>query len=108
MATGAAQWQVSTAGGVHPAWRADGRELYYLDPSGAMTSVPISVRGTAIIAGAPVRLFPTRVVGGSTQESPLGRQYDVGPDGRFLINTIVEGEPPPITLLMNWRPAPPR
>ena len=24
------QWQVSTAGGVYPAWRSDGKELYYL------------------------------------------------------------------------------
>jgi hypothetical protein len=32
------------------------------------------------------------------------RQYDVTRDGRFLINTVVDETPPPITLLMNWRP----
>ena len=102
-----AQWQVSTAGGVHPTWRADGRELYYIDPTGAMIAVPISVSGSTLTPGAPERLFPTRVYGGGTQESPLGRQYDVAPDGRFLVNSVVKGEVPPITLLMHWRPEQP-
>jgi Tol biopolymer transport system component len=30
------QWQVSTAGGIHPAWRRDGKELYYLAQDGQM------------------------------------------------------------------------
>ena len=29
------QWQVSTAGGIMPVWRPDGKELYYLNPAGA-------------------------------------------------------------------------
>ena len=28
------QWQVSTAGGIFPLWRADGKELYYIGPEG--------------------------------------------------------------------------
>jgi hypothetical protein len=32
------------------------------------------------------------------------RQYDVARDGRFLINTVVDEAPPPITLWMKWRP----
>jgi Tol biopolymer transport system component len=28
------QWQVSTGGGIMPAWRPDGKELYYLNPEG--------------------------------------------------------------------------
>jgi len=37
-AAGAAggQWQVTTAGGIIPLWRPDGKELYYLNPAGAM------------------------------------------------------------------------
>ncbi len=97
------QWQVSTTGGVHPVWRADGKELYYIDPSGTMIAAPITVTGTTLTPGAPVRLFPTRVLGGARQESPLGRQYDVAPDGRFLINTVAAGDTPPIRLLMHWR-----
>jgi hypothetical protein len=36
---------------------------------------------------------------------PLGPQYDVTRDGRFLINTIVdEATAAPITLIQNWAP----
>jgi hypothetical protein len=31
-----------------------------------------------------------------------GRQYDVAPDGRFLINTVLCGATAPIPLLMHW------
>ena len=33
-----------------------------------------------------------------------GRQYDVTPDGRFLINTVLDSAAAPIALLMNWQP----
>ena len=49
-------------------------------------------------------LFPTRIVGGATQSSPLGRQYDIAPDGRFLINTVLDAPATPITLIQNWNP----
>ena len=65
-AAGAAggQWQVSTAGGIYPVWRPDGKELYYLNPAGAMMAAPITVAGSTLEPGAPVVLFPTRIVGG--------------------------------------------
>jgi hypothetical protein len=34
----------------------------------------------------------------------LRRQYDVAPDGRFLINTALDSAATPITLLQNWHP----
>ena len=104
-AAGAAegQRQVSTAGGVYPVWRPDGRELYYLDPESAMMAVPITVTGATLGLGAPVVLFPTRILGGGV-DSGLGPQYDVAPDGRFLINTVLDSAAAPITLLMNWNP----
>ena len=37
------QWQVSTAGGIHPSWWPDGQELYYLNPAGAMMAAPITL-----------------------------------------------------------------
>jgi hypothetical protein len=96
-------WQVSTAGGILPAWRPDGTELYFLDPSGALMAAPIAVTGTGIELGAPVTLFPTRIYGGG-EDSTGGRQYDVAPDGRFLINTVVNAAASPITLIQNWNP----
>ena len=51
-------------------------------------------------------LFPTRIYGGGANVAQ-GRSYDVAPDGRFLINTVLDVDSAPITLLMNWRPPTP-
>lgn len=100
------QWQVSTAGGIHPVWHPDGRELYYIDPGGALVAAPITVRGATIESGTPLVLFATHILGGGI-DAGQGRQYDVASDGRFLINTVIEGVDQPITLLQHWRPARP-
>ena len=97
------QFQVSTAGGTFPAWRPDGKELYYLNPAGEMMAAPIAVTGSTLEPGAPVVLFPTRIFGGG-EDSQQGRQYDVASDGRFLINTELDSADAPITLLQNWNP----
>ncbi len=97
------QWQVSTAGGAYPVWRADGKELYYLNPAGAMVAASITVTAATIEPGAPVVLFPTRIYGGGG-DNGQGRQYDVARDGRFLINTVLDSTSAPITLLQNWQP----
>src|SRR5262249_52820372 len=96
-------WQVSTAGGIFPAWRPDGKELYYIAPDGKMMAAPIAVREAQLEPGAPVALFQTRTAGGPLNVS-LGRQFDVSRDGRFLINTPDEAVASPITILQNWRP----
>ena len=94
---------VSTAGGIVPVWRPDGKELYYLNPAGAMMAAPITVTGATLAPGAPVVLFPTRIVGGGA-DVQVGRNYDVAPDGRFLIATELDSGDAPITLLQNWNP----
>jgi len=99
----ATRWQVSTAGGIHPLWSHDGKELYYVDPAGDMMAAPMIVRGAAIEPGSPVKLFSTRILGGGI-DSELGRQYAVAPDGRFLVNTILNDLASPITLVLNWSP----
>jgi serine/threonine protein kinase/Tol biopolymer transport system component len=97
------QWQVSTNGGIMPLWRADGKELYYINPDGAMMAAPITVTGNSVEPGSPVMLFPTRIYGGGV-DLQVGRQYDVTADGRFLINTVLSEIAAPITLLQNWSP----
>ncbi len=101
-----AQWQVSTAGGTFPSWRADGQALYYLGPAGALMAAPVTTRGTALELGTPVALFPTRILGGGADGgSLLAPQYDVTRDGRFLINTVLDdAAATPITLIQHWRP----
>jgi Tol biopolymer transport system component len=97
-------WQVSTAGGVYPVWRADGRELYYVAPDGVVMAVPIAVRGGEVVSGTPVALFSPRMVGGGS-DGAQGWQYDVARDGRFLVNTsIADTAAVPITLVQHWNP----
>jgi len=103
-AAGAAGSQlVSTAGGIHPVWRPDGKELYYLNPAGAMMAAPINVTGSTLAPGAPVVLFATSIVGGGVDVAQR-RQYDIASDGRFLINRVLDSGAVPITLLQNWNP----
>jgi Tol biopolymer transport system component len=99
------QFPVSTAGGVYPRWSADGKEMYYIAPDAKLMAVPISVTTPTFEAGAPTTLFQTRRVGGGENVVGRGHQYDVAPDGRFLINVEAGSGTPPITLLLNWKPS---
>jgi hypothetical protein len=96
------EWQVSTAGGIHPTWNPNGREVHFLSPAAEMMAVPIAVTRSAVAPGTPARLFPTPIFGGGLEL--VQRQYDVAPDGRFLIDTLLDNAAAPITLLMNWNP----
>ena len=60
----------------------------------------------AIDSGVTVALFQTRRVGGGSNVIGRGHQYDVGRDGRFIINVDAEASAPPLTLLLNWKPVP--
>jgi hypothetical protein len=62
--------------------------------------------GSRAARASPVVLFPTRIVGGGGVDNQTGRQYDVAPDGRFLINTELDaaGTAAPITLIQHWNP----
>lgn len=97
------RWQVSDAGGISPRWGPDGNELFYIAPDGTLMAAPIVVNETAVEPGIPAALFRTRIVFGGA--SPVGvlRQYDVAPDGRFLINVMAD-EAAPITVVQNWAP----
>ena len=68
-----------------------------------MVAAPITATGATLAPGAPMILFPTRILGGGV-DNTLGPQYDVTRDGRFLINTVLNDASPPITLLQNWHP----
>jgi eukaryotic-like serine/threonine-protein kinase len=101
------QWQVSTSGGIHPVWRPDGKELYYIDPVGALVAAPVRISGSTFQRDTPMVRFSTRILGGGI-DAGQGRQYDIAPDGRFLINTVLDDVDAPITLLQHWRTAEPR
>jgi serine/threonine protein kinase/Tol biopolymer transport system component len=94
--------RVSSDGGTEPRWRADGREIFYISPDAKMIAVPFRSSGPAPGIGTPVTLFQTRKVRGGTGN--VQQQYDVSPDGRFLINVNAdENVASPIMLIMNWK-----
>jgi Tol biopolymer transport system component len=97
-----AQWQVSTEGGQRPAWRADGKELFYLALDRRLMAVPITT-GAGVELGAPRPLFQTRVFGFNLIS--VSSPYSVATDGRrFLINSLPEEvEEAPITVWVNWQ-----
>jgi eukaryotic-like serine/threonine-protein kinase len=98
---------ISTAGGIYPRWSHDGSELYYVAPDATMMATRIRRSPTTFSPDTPVAMFKTRRVGGGVNVIGYGPQYDVAPDGRFLINVEPESNLRPITLVMNWKPSNP-
>ena len=102
------KWQVSTAGGMQPRWRADGGELFFVAPDSQLMATPIGVAANvrALDVGAPVPLFPSRLATGGNITSAgfqARAQYAVSADGRFLMNVAADGAvTSPITIVQNW------
>jgi hypothetical protein len=93
--------RISANGGVQARWRADGRELFYLTLEGQLVAVPMALRPEerTLRPGAAVPLFHAKV--GAVQGISL-HNYIVAPDGqRFLLDTVVEEIPAPISVIVN-------
>jgi eukaryotic-like serine/threonine-protein kinase len=97
---------VSVGGGAAPAWRADGRELFYETrlPGGegvSMMAVPVETTDDRFSAGTPKHLF----TGPFLFFDPV-KTYDVTPDGqRFLMVQFTERPPEPpneLVLVQHW------
>jgi Tol biopolymer transport system component len=97
------KWQVSTAGGIEPRWRHDGKEIFFLAAAansgygrdaGKLMAAAVRADGSRLEIGAVQSLFDVR--------TPVGKQrvYDVTADGRFLIDTVEEQSP--LTIVVNW------
>jgi Tol biopolymer transport system component len=96
----AGKWQVSRGGGTEPRWRGDGKEIFYIAPSGMLMAVPVN--GESIFAtGTPLPLF--QIHGRAPISSTDVFTYDVAKDGkRFLVNRYVKPQHvPPLTILLN-------
>ncbi|MGB6198006.1 MAG: hypothetical protein WBF35_00515, partial [Candidatus Acidiferrales bacterium] len=93
------KWQVSTAGGTHPRWRRDGKELFFVSGRQMMT-VDVNTGTPQFQAGIPKPLFEADFLSGSYSPSV----YAVTADGqRFLAVTTVEQQSiSPITVVTNW------
>ena len=88
--------QISNGPGAQPRWRRDGAALIYISPDGKLMTVDFDSRTGK--AGRPHALLETQIVDVSLR----GFQYDVAPDGRFLINSLPKG--PSLTLVAGCLP----
>jgi len=95
---GVRKWQVSNTGGGLPAWRSDGRELYFIGPPDTAMAVDVSERGGVLQFSAPQPLKFQR----DTLEFGLGVQSTDG--RRFLVARYdSEAFTEPIRLIRGWR-----
>ena len=79
--------RISREGGMYPAWRRDGRELFFLAPDGTMMVGSFDPR-TGLVKSAPQKLFATPLRFGNN------RPYAVTADGqRFLIPSPLDDPP---------------
>jgi len=89
--------RISPTGGRNPRWRADSKELFYVDGDGTMMAVPIE--GSAQLEiGMPQALF-------SAAASGNNYSYVVTRDGqRFLVNARPpgSGSAESLTVVVNW------
>ena len=97
---GGAKWQVSTAGGRQPMWRADGKELFYVADQ-KLVAVPVRSDASGFQAGTPEPLFE------GVQVRDFANAYVPAADGqRFLVTFAASGDvsaAPPVTIVLNWQ-----
>jgi hypothetical protein len=107
--SGPGKWLISKNGGAQPRWRADGAELYFVEPhvgSGeSLMAVGVRREGERLQFGAPQELFRSFV---SDPTHPPHLAYAVSRDGqRFVMPRRLETETAatpggPIAIVMNW------
>jgi Tol biopolymer transport system component len=103
----AGKWQISTEGGVHPRWRRDGRELYYLDARNQIVAIPVQA-GLRFEMGKATPLFVATWLSGGGGGIPRF-PYEPSADGRQFLTSIPVGvsDPyaAPLTVVLNWQAA---
>ena len=94
------RWQVSTEGGQQLAWRADGKELFYVAPDQSLMSVAVRTRD-AFQASPPVALFKANF---PPVVPAYWRYYVPTADGqRFLVSALrSDAASTPINVVLNW------
>jgi Tol biopolymer transport system component len=93
------KWQISAGGGRQPMWRADGRELFYIEGARKIIAVDVETSVGTFKPGLPKPLFEIRVTTNTGKNN-----YLVTRDGqRFLVNAAVEeANAAPFTVVLDW------
>ena len=90
------KWLISTDGGTEPSWSHDGKELFYRR-DGQMLAASVQSK-PAFSASRPRLLFE-----GPFEASDASRNYDVLPDGRFLmVRSALVDVPQRLYVALNW------
>jgi DNA-binding winged helix-turn-helix (wHTH) protein len=84
--------KISAERGAQPRWNRDGTKLFYMAPDKKLMVVRFDPNSGR--ASAPTIVLQTRIL----RAAIAGFQFDLAPDGRFLINSLPAG-PLPLTLL---------
>ena len=84
---------ISSSGGVEPRWSRDGAELYYRNGQDIMA---VSARTRPAFSGKPQRLF------GGGYDFLQDDNWDVGPDGRFLMVKADPNAGTQFLVVLNW------
>ena len=90
-----------------PRWRSDGKELFYLAPNSQLMVAEVNWGGSTFEVADVHPLFHLRLAPGPPiyDLGPAAGQigYEVSADGqRFLVNSPVESDATPITVILNW------
>jgi serine/threonine protein kinase len=90
--------RISTGGGSEPFWRADGRELFYLNGATFM-SVEIQTTPSGLAAGKPAELFTAPII-----KEQRRNRYVVTADGTRFLAILASQEPSntAMRVLLNW------
>jgi Tol biopolymer transport system component len=89
---------VSSAGGMDPHWRKDGRELLYLAPDGMIMAVPVTIAGNAVTLGRPVALFSVQADAGGSGSSWTAN----GDHTRFVVVVAPQAATQTFRVLTQW------
>ena len=106
---GEGRWQVSDAGGGYARWSPNGRELFYRTDEGIMV-VAYTADADSFSASRPRLMVSGNFLGGPgglTMDGSTFADYDVAPDGRFVMFPSEEREISGVQIarvIVNWFP----
>jgi serine/threonine-protein kinase len=83
------KWQISTAGGMQPAWSRTRRELFYLAPDNRIMTVSYTVEGDSFKADKP-HLWSEQAISPRRASSVW---FDLHPDGERIAAAVPSGQP---------------
>jgi Tol biopolymer transport system component len=88
------KWLISSAGGTFPAWRDDGKEIYWRALDGTLMAAGVEIQKDGIRAGNSEPLFRL-----------FNFSYAVSRDGKRFLASVPEGDQQPdlpMVVVLNW------